>query len=301
MPQVDRPTAARSARRLFIILACAIFAGETAVMLILDATPKLAGWQEAILDATCLSIIVAPALYFFVFRPLTLHIGERQQAEESLRERSELLAALSARMLDAQEIEKQRIAIELHERVAQTLAAAKLSVEQAALMLRNGNDGAPQILAAMIGPLQAATRDVRAVAVSLRPPSLDDLGLLAALRETCRSYGRERMENGIATSFAIADEDVPRSLQSIIFRVAESALKAIATEQHIGQVSLDLQGDPRSITLTIRRAMLESRPDDQAHPDAYGDARDRTVLSGGKFSAGFEPSGGITLTAIWLR
>ena len=301
MRNVACPSDAGSARRMFIILACSIFAGETAVMLILDAVPKLAGWQEALLDATSLTIIVAPALYFFVFRPLTEHISERQHAEAALRERSELLAALSARMLDAQESEKQRIAIELHERVAQTLAAAKLSVEQAAMMLRSGNDAAPQFLTAMIAPLQAATRDVRAVAVSLRPPSLDDLGLLAALRETCRTLCHDRAGSEIVPAFDIAEADIPRSLQSILFRVAESALKAMAAEQELGQVELVLQGDASTIALTMRRELPANRAETGMRADAYSDARDRTLLSGGKFSATFDPVGGTTLTAVWLR
>jgi PAS domain S-box-containing protein len=420
-----RPTAAQSAGRLFVILAGAIFAGETMVMLFLDRFPRVEGWNGALLDATMLSFMVAPVLFYFVFRPLTRHISERELAEQALREtddahrhilattldgfwtfdvggrllevnttymrqsgytreellgmqltdlqapesalataaslqhiittgngqfesihrrkdgslwhveasasylntgkgqffvflrditerkraeadlheHSELIAALSARMLNAQESEKQRIAFELHERVAQTLAAATFVVENAAYACNQDSSNVLPSLEAIIRPLQAATRDVRSVAVSLHPPTLDDLGLISALRALCREFGDKHQHIGLETSFDLNEEDIPEPLRAIIFRVAESALNVLAQSEAVGRVALSLRSDPHRIFLTLRDDALEAAPMTHvglaAHP--YIKARDQTLLSRGKFSAEPDPWGGIVLDAVWLR
>lgn len=68
---------------IFLILttAVAIFISEVLVMILLGYLPPLTSYQEALLDGALLSIIVFPTLYFFVFRPLRLHIDQRQRAE----------------------------------------------------------------------------------------------------------------------------------------------------------------------------------------------------------------------------
>ncbi len=425
MRDVNRPKISASPRRLFVILACSIFAGEAFVMFLLDALPPLPDLEGALLDSTLLSAIVAPAIYFFVFRPLTSHIAEREQAERALRdsdeahrhilaasldgfwltdvegrllevnatyasqsgyareellgmgigdleieqnaaataqhirrivaagseqfesiqrrkdgshwhveisasyraarggqlfvflrditerklaeaaqrEYSDLLAELSTRMLSAQESEKQRIAVELHERVAQTLSAAKLAVENTVSAISSGHGGSTQALDALIAPLQAGIRNVRSVAVSLRPPTLDDLGLLSTLRELCREYGEKHQHIEMETSLKVAEGDLPQALRAIIFRVVESAFNVLAEEEAVGRIALSLSIDPRSIVLTLRDDALELAPhsdrDALAHP--YLNARDLTLLSGGKFSVDAEPDGGATLKAIWLR
>jgi PAS domain S-box-containing protein len=425
MRDAKRPIIAGSPGRLFVILACSIFAGEASVMFLLDALPPLPDLEGALLDSTLLSTIVAPALYFFVFRPLTTHIAEREQAEQALRdsddahrhilaasldgfwltdvegrllevnatyarqsgysreellgmrigeleinetaaeiaqhikrilaagseqfesihrrkdgsnwyveisasyraarggqffvfmrditerklaeaaqrEYSDLLATLSARMLNAQESEKQRIAVELHEHVAQTLSAAKLAVENTVSAISSGLGSSTQALDALIAPLQAGIRDVRSVAISLRPPTLDDLGLLSTLREICREFGAKHQHVEMETSFNIAEGDLPQPLRAIIFRVVESAFNALAEEEALGRIALSLSSDPRSIVLSLRDDAFELAPpsenDSLGHP--YVDARDLTVLSGGKFSVSGDSWGGIALCAIWLR
>jgi PAS domain S-box-containing protein len=425
MKDVKRPIVADSPGRLFVIVACAIFAGETFVMLFLEEFSSLPGWKGALFDSTLLSAIVAPALYFFVFRPLTTHITEREQAELALRDRDEalrhilatsldgfwlsdadgkllevnvtyirqsgysreellgmhsgdleirenapdnaqqirsivaagsaqfesihrrkdqshwhvevsasyrdagggqlfvflrditerklaeaaqrehadLLAALSARMLNLQESEKQRIAIELHERVAQTLSAAKLAVENTLNAIRLGGDNATQTLDALIPPLQAGIREVRSVAISLRPPTLDDLGLLSTLHEMCREYHATRPHVQLETGFDIVEDDIPHPLRAIIFRVVESAFNVLAEEEAVGRISLSLGSDTRSIILTLRDDALEAGAPSASNPlgHPYINARDRTLLSGGKLSVDPDPLGGIILRAIWLR
>src|SRR4030042_5497619 len=68
-------------RLLFIIFFC-VFITEAFIMILLSVIPSLPTWMWAMLDATLLVILLSPALYFFVLRPLMLQIPERKQAEE---------------------------------------------------------------------------------------------------------------------------------------------------------------------------------------------------------------------------
>ena len=290
----------RSARRLLMVLAVSIFVAETSVMLLLNMLPRLDAWQEALLDASILLGFLAPILFFFVLRPLNAHIAERQHAEEALRERSELLAMLSARMMDAQESEKQRIAGELHERLAQSLAALRLMLEQAAARLRGSQAETARLLDSVAGPMRSTIDDVRSLAVKLRPPTLDDLGLLAALRELCRTRSSAGSEIDLAAISNLAD-DLPASLQTIVFRVAESALDAAAAVPGHGRIGLALQGEARVVTLTISFAERPGLSVEAGADTAFIDARDRTLLSGGRFAIERDPLGGTTVRAVWWR
>ena len=219
--------------------------------------------------------------------------------QEELRDRSELLAALSARMLNAQESEKRRIAAELHERVAQTLSAVKLNVETALAATRRGGNDAAAMLEAMVPALQAATQDVRAVALGLRPSSLDDLGLLATLRWLCREFAAKHPDIELQSRLDLAEEDIPPPLRSIIYRVAEDACAALAAEAAVRRIMLSLGSDGERIALTVRDDAVQGDAGDEGHP--YARLRDRTLLSGGKFTARRNSWGGLVIKAIWLR
>ncbi|MEW6066954.1 MAG: PAS domain S-box protein [Nitrospirota bacterium] len=75
-------TASQSPVRLFIIVIFSVFVTEAFIMFILSFLPPLSTWMWAMLDATLLIILLSPAIYFFVFQPLILHITQRKQAEE---------------------------------------------------------------------------------------------------------------------------------------------------------------------------------------------------------------------------
>lgn len=67
-----------------IVIGILIFLAEGLIMLLLSAWPELSIFSEIIIDATLLLMILVPALYFFLFRPLMRHIAERKQIEKKL-------------------------------------------------------------------------------------------------------------------------------------------------------------------------------------------------------------------------
>ena len=97
----QRPTGFSSSReevrffhrpdRLLLTTVGTIFVSEALVMLALKYLPHLTYFQEALIDATLLSLIIFPSLYFLVFKPLQLHISQRLRAEA---EKDHLIAEL---------------------------------------------------------------------------------------------------------------------------------------------------------------------------------------------------------------
>ncbi|SRR6266581_2279703 len=134
-----------------------------------------------------------------------------------------MLSALSRQMLSAQENEKRRIAVELHVRVAQTLSAVKLGAEAALVGARSGRGDPAGTLEAIVPALHAATQDIRAVAVDLRPSSLDDLGLLPTLRWLCRQCAEKHSHIAVEHRFRLQERNIPLSLREIIYQAAEDA------------------------------------------------------------------------------
>lgn len=80
---------AKSPARLFFATTLVVFASEAVVMLLLHALPQLSMMSEAIADAMLLVLLISPAIYFFLFRPMVSHIRAREAIEVVLHRNEE--------------------------------------------------------------------------------------------------------------------------------------------------------------------------------------------------------------------
>jgi signal transduction histidine kinase len=89
-------------------ISISIFVAEVFVMFVLALLPKLPDLVESLLDGTLLSLLVAPALYYFLYRPLTAENHDRQLIEQELRRSSEILQAQAEQLYEySQTLEQQ--------------------------------------------------------------------------------------------------------------------------------------------------------------------------------------------------
>src|SRR2546423_4003056 len=140
-------------------------------------------------------------------------IIERQQ--QTIRERTAALELLSAQMLSSEQQEKRRMALELHEGLAQTLCSIKVHLEDRLERLRGGDaNGAEE---RVIPILQRAIDDVRNLASRLRPSSLDELGLLPTLEWLCHSFEQRHPDMRVHQNLALPQADPPAPLKIVIF------------------------------------------------------------------------------------
>ena len=233
-------------------------------------------------------------------------ITDRKLAEDEIRQRTAALEMLSAKMLSGDEMEKKRLAFGLHEGLAQTLITIKMRIEHklAQFAASKAHD---ESLAAIIPLLQSVIADVQKIATGLRPSSLDELGLLPTIDWFCREFERRHPAIVVTEEISVRESDVPAPLKIVIYRIVESAFTDIARYESTDQIGLALRLDGSAITLAIDDTSQDLRYAAAAaerHTDSdlqarFGEAQERTTLSGGSFTIARRKSGGVTLRASW--
>lgn len=217
---------------------------------------------------------------FLVVRYSNRIIVEQQS---TIRERTRTLEFLSAQMLNAQEVEKKDMAVDLHEGIAQTLGGVKAHLE--ALVPRADKDCSEGVQR-LVPMVQAAIQEVRGLAMQLRPSSLDDLGLLATLSWLTRSL-EDVYDIAVSSSIEVDEAEIPRSLKVIVYRVTQEALGIIGKAQQASRVALTLKRENGELVLTLADdgvAYVANAGEDQRSPDRDLQlVKERTILSGGRF------------------
>lgn len=228
--------------------------------------------------------------------------------QRTIRERTETLELLSAQMLKSEESHKQKLAFDLHEGLAQTLAALKLQVENGRHR-HTADDTAAGSADSIIPLLQRAIQDVRTMATDLRPPSLDDLGLLPTLNWVFREFEQQHPGIRIKRKISLQEQDVPAPLKAILYRIIVSVLDELAQHTSTGRIHLGLWLDGNALSLLIddtTTEMLDRTVTPLMNIDpqlraGFARMEELTTLSGGTFSASHHSGGGTTLRATWNR
>ena len=173
---------------------------------------------------------------------------ERRERERHLATQGRL-QQLSRRLLEVQERERRYLARELHDDIGQALTALKIQLES--LARTNGDPVARQRLAESADTARHALERVRLLSLSLRPPQLDDLGLLAALRS---HLDRQAGVGRLTPHFEA--EDVPRSLppevETACFRVAQEAITNVLRHAKASKIWVRLFVAGGRLALSVR-------------------------------------------------
>ena len=206
---------------------------------------------EAAVGDRRFSLTFAPIADMGYVNVYGLDITARHQAEEGLRRSREELRALAARLTAAEEIERRRLAQELHDRVGQTLTALGLNLtivqNQLSLESQARVGGRLKDAMALVEHTAERTRDVMA---DLRPSLLDDYGLLPALRW----YGKtlsDRVGLPIVVDGDGGMRRLPQDAETILFRVAQEAVNNAVRHARASQVTITLEESPERVRLTI--------------------------------------------------
>jgi signal transduction histidine kinase len=250
-------------------------------------------------------LVGAEVMLAFLYGALVLvvrrarNIIEAQQ--QTIQERTTELETLSRRLMKSEEVQKKKIATDLHEGLAQTLSAIKANVENSR-QRTDANDENKKSLESIVPVIQSAIQEVRSIATELRPSSLDDLGLIPTLNWFCREFSRLHPEMQIEREIELPEEEIPAALKIVIFRIIEMTFENIAQYSQTDRIGLALGLVDGAITLEISDAPPEPsvRPDITPDPHLrFAEMRERTTLSYGVFSVTRDQAGGVTLHAAW--
>lgn len=223
--------------------------------------------------------------------------GDRRRSEDALRaseaslqrrvaEATTELRDLSRRLLQVQEDERRRLALELHDEIGQMLTG--LTIQLASI-----EEG--ERLAEARATLTRLIEQVRQLSVELRPAELDRYGLLSASRALIERYQRH---TGFAVDLRHAGVDgrFPPPVEIAVYRIVQEALTNIARHAGVDRAEVRLFADDAMLTVSIRD---EGRGFDLAAPggSGLGGMRERAELLGGTLTVDNEPGVGVTITA----
>lgn len=147
------------------------------------------------------------------------------------------------RLVTTREEERRRLRRDLHDGLGSQLASQTLILTAARKLLRHDPDAAEALLTDATAHAQEAITDIRRLVYALRPPSLDDLGLVAALREQITQY----RASGVSLSLDAPDPlpPLPAAVEVACYRIAQEALTNAIRHAHAHTCIVRLTVDER--------------------------------------------------------
>ena len=130
------------------------------------------------------------------------------------------------RLVEAREEERRRLRRDLHDGLGPQLSSQALTIDAAIALMRRNPEAAEKLLLELKTDAQDAVTDIRRLVYGLRPPALDDLGLLGALRESAAQYGAKGLDVRVE-----APESLPplsAAVEVACYRIAQEALTNVA-------------------------------------------------------------------------
>lgn len=209
---------------------------------------------------------------------------------------------LSEKLLTTQESERKHIAAELHDSIGQSVSAIKLGVENA---LREYGEAMPETARRYLQnaseKLHDTMEDVRRISMELRPPMLDDLGLLATVSWFCREYRALFPELDVKVNIDIEEREIPEPLKLAMFRILQEALNNIGKHATASCVSIEIARKETLASMVIQDdgqgfAVKDLPP---GRGFGLGSMRERAKLSGGRLAIKSLPGAGTSVRAHW--
>ena len=160
------------------------------------------------------------------------------------------LKELSARLMTIQEEERRRISRDLHDSVGQALTAIKLDLELLAKSACADRADAKTRLEECVRFLGMTMKELRSISTDLRPPILDDLGLIRTLRWYAGMYAAQ----GAEVTFSEDLDGEPRlgkKAEIAVFRIVQEALSNAVRHGRAKHIMVRVKQAPRAIHIQI--------------------------------------------------
>lgn len=202
---------------------------------------------------------------------------------------------LGAEVVYAQEAERAMVSRELHDSIAQTLAAARYQLSAAVA----GAEGPMKVrIATAIALLGSAMEEVRNVSYSLHPRVAEDLGIEAALATLARQV-EQRSQVHIDVVTDIVGPPIPRNVAAMMYRVVQEALRNIEVHSKAKAATVEVISREGSIRVDVTDDGCGFDPLKVGTVNRSGLAavKDRVTLAGGRLKVDSAPNGGTRVTA----
>jgi two-component system sensor histidine kinase UhpB len=225
-------------------------------------------------------------------------ISQRKAADAAIRFNAESLQALTRRLVELQETQRRDLSRELHDRVGQTLTAMRINMdmirtrlaEHDDTLIRGRNNDSLELI-------ESAFKAVENVMYELRPPMIDEYGLIAPLQWYAKKF---TARTGIRVTVR-GDENwrCDPEIELALFRIAQEALNNVARHAQARHVAIELRETGPHIVFTIEDDGVGfDREADRAEKAGYGfiTMRERAEALGGTFALQSESGKGTRIT-----
>jgi signal transduction histidine kinase len=176
--------------------------------------------------------------------------ARRRQAEEALKESEERLRHLTSQLIAAQETERHRLALELHDDLGQSLMVLKMQLRSLQKLLPQEPAPPREQFEQSLKYINEIIEGVRRLSRDLRPAILEDLGLAAAL-----AYLFEEFQKYRDLKFSLDLDDLQGlfapEAQILIFRIFQESLTNIAKHADATQVAVSIKRQKRRVAFKI--------------------------------------------------
>ena len=181
-----------------------------------------------------------------MFIDVTDRVAAEQALAESERRRREILGS----MLQAEEVERSRIATELHDDTVQVMAATLLALDRVSLVAaRNGVGDLASVVSIARATLEEATERARRLMFELRPAILHDQGLFRALHVLVTQIAREVGAHGTVTGSA---KRYDLAVEELVYRCAQEALANIRKHARPRTITVSLEENDAALRVDVR-------------------------------------------------
>ncbi|MBU0996105.1 MAG: PAS domain S-box protein [Proteobacteria bacterium] len=224
-------------------------------------------------------------------------ITRRKTAENRLR-------VLSARLIDAQENERKRISQEIHDSLCGKLTGIKYGLEEMVTSLRPPDKKRSVALENLIHLVKVTIDETQRISRHLRPSVLDDLGILAAIRDISREFQMLYSHITFSSILNVDETLIPESIKILIFRVAQEAITNACRHSQATSVKIYLKKKKSHIELGIVDNGIGFEADIRSfkHPATgmgISSMMERTELFNGRFRLITKPGKGTAIEASW--
>jgi PAS domain S-box-containing protein len=223
---------------------------------------------------------------------------ELRKSQEQLLIRNRETRELAVRLMTAQESERRRIALLLHDDLSQNLAAMGIAISRLKRKPPDSNESLAAELDQLGEQTQELTSQIRTLSHQLHPDVLEHLGLVTALKSEVTQFSyNEHIKVGFTAE--IESEQVPPDVGACLYRVALEALRNVARHSGASFANVALTEDAISFTLEVSDSGRGFDQEATSRVSGLGliSAEERVRLLHGSFLVKSEPGGGTVLSA----
>jgi two-component system NarL family sensor kinase len=209
------------------------------------------------------------------------------------------LQASRERIVTAREEERRRLRRDLHDGLGPTLTGIALIADAAGNLLERDPPKAGELLTTLRSDTRTAIGDVRRIVENLRPPALDELGLVGALRERAEQLRWRADGQAIRVRLDLPDQvpALPAAVEAAGYRIVTEALNNVVRHSAASMAVMRM-----SCGETLDMEVVDDGAPDGAWRPGVGlqAMRERAAELGGRFEAGPSPVGGRVFVSLPL-